>query len=527
MTMPFPDLMALLRQGEQAAARHQWDEARRCFESVVAKEEHPDALVHLSYLASKADRYRDGLDYTLRALRAKPKQPRTLIQVLNRLRNFNQTWAMQQLIETSPALFELDPRGLHAVSAQLSYLGEQERALAFLDKAIRQQPWVPQLRLARGQILIFLGRFDEAERDLESCVSMAPDFAPAWWTLAQLGRSSAERNPVDVLRRQLSSTTDPAARAYLGFALHKVLDDLGEVDSAFEALAEACKAKRGTLEYDDRQSQELADALRGTDFSSIREATGVEVGFTPVFIVGMFRSGTTLLEQLLGANPSMLNAGELYDIPSSLRYATDHQSPAFLDLTTVERARSADFSELAQSYVRGVSWRLREQTTHLTDKLPPNFWMLGYICKAFPNARILHMVRDPVETCFSNLRELFSGAGQYSYDQRELASYYRRYESLMAHWHRVFPGRILDVHYRDLTTDTETVIRRVAEHCGLGFLPSMVDPLASGRSVATASVVQVRSPVVARKVAKWEPYRAHLQPLIQGLAESGHHRAAP
>lgn len=142
---------------------------------------------------------------------------------------------------------------------------------------------------------------------------------------------------------------------------------------------------------------------------------------------------------------------------------------------------------------------------------------MPFLVRALPEARILHMVRDPVETCFSNLRELFSGASPYSYDQTELADFYLMYQDLMAHWHATFPGRVLDIHYADLTRDTEGVMRRVAAHCGLEFLPTMVDPQSRVQSVATASAVQVRQGVVALDKPRWAPYATYLAPLGDAL----------
>jgi tetratricopeptide (TPR) repeat protein len=516
----FPDADAAYRAGQQAAAAGRLDEARRHFAAAAETGEHADALVHLSYLGSKEGKYREPLEHALRAFRSQPRDPRTVLHLLNRLRNFNQTWAIRDLVAATPALLDLpDPRALHAVSAQLSYIGDYEGSIRFLGRALQRNPNNAPVLLARGQNYTFLGRFDEARADLEACLKLAPTLGAPWWTLAQLRRQTPDANHVDSLRRHLAAARDPGERAYLAFALHKELDDLGDIDGAWKALMEGCAAKRRTLDYSDERSQAMADELMATEFGAIPAAPRADHGFTPVFIVGMFRSGTTLLEQLLGANPNLTGAGELYDIPSSLRFATDYQCPSFLDAEMIRRARRADFSEVAASYIRGVEWRAGGHS-HVTDKLPPNFWSVGYICKAFPDAPILHMTRDPMETCFSNLRELFSGAGQYSYDLGELAAYYRRYEQIMAFWRERFPGRVLDIHYSRLTTDTEAVMREVAAHCGLEFLPQMVDPQASDRAVATASAVQVRSPVISRKVAKWKAYEAQLQPLARAL-ESG------
>ncbi len=512
------DVSSMLRAGEQAVASRNWVLARKCFQDVLAVTEHPDALLHLSYLESMGGHYRAGLDYALRAFHVRPRNPASLLKILNRLRNFNQTWAIRELIDQEPGLSLLDAKALHAVSAQLSYIGDQEQAKRFLTLALSRQPANPPVLLARAQISTFLGQFDEAENDLQACLKLAPKLGAAWWTLSGLRKQTAASNHVDAIRRELATAANDGERAYLASALHKEYDDLGDIAGACEMLTVACQAKRRQVEYSEAASRALFDRITAIDFSRRPDAPVRDLGFTPVFIVGMFRSGTTLLEQLLGGNPNLLNAGELYDVPSSLRLATDYQCPSLLDEEMVKRAERADYSQIAESYARGVGWRA-PGFTHVTDKLPPNFLSVGFICKALPQARILHMVRDPIETCFSNLRELFSGAGTYSNDQKELAAYYRRYHALMAHWHRAFPGRILDVNYAELTGDTAGVMQRVAAHCDLEFLPSMVDPRSGGQSVTTASAVQVRGPVVKRAVPKWDPYRGYLEPLITGLGD--------
>jgi hypothetical protein len=230
----------------------------------------------------------------------------------------------------------------------------------------------------------------------------------------------------------------------------------------------------------------------------------------------MHRSGTTLLEQLLDGHDQVKGVGELYDFTSQMRYATDQHCRGVIDATVIERAAGVDFAAVGRGYLEKMEWRLGGERC-FTDKLPSNFLNIGFICQALPQAKILHMVRDPVETCFSNLRELFSEANPYSYDQLELADFYKQYRRLMAHWHQAWPGRILDVDYAELTRDPETVLRRICAFCGLDFPPQMLALTERERGVATASAVQVRQGIVARERPKWAPYEAYLQPLIQAL----------
>jgi hypothetical protein len=278
---------------------------------------------------------------------------------------------------------------------------------------------------------------------------------------------------------------------------------------------------RSTLRYDVAETRALIDALVAWAPPAAAGVPSPGAGEpTPVFIVGMHRSGTTLLEQMLDASPQVRGIGELYDFTSEMRYATDHHCRIPIDPTIVERAAGVDFAGVGRRYLDGVAWRLGAES-HFTDKQPANFLNLGFIRSALPGAKILHLVRDPVETCFSNLRELFSDVNRHSYDQAELADYFLQYRRLMAHWHAAYPGAILDVEYARLTADPEPVMREVAAFCGVDYVDGMRSTASSKRAVSTASAIQVREEVAARKVPKWAPYAAHLKPLREALRRGG------
>lgn len=191
-----------------------------------------------------------------------------------------------------------------------------------------------------------------------------------------------------------------------------------------------------------------------------------------------------------------------------------------IDLAMVERAHGVDVRALGQHYMDGLAWRLGKEP-FFTDKQPANFLNIGFICQALPGAKILHMVRDPVQTCFSNLRELFTEINPHSYDQRDMADYFVRYRRLMSHWHEILPGRILDVDYARLTADPEAAMREVSAFCGIEYVDDMRSTTASDRAVGTASSIQVREGVLRRDRPKWAPYADRLQPLIAALRQGG------
>src|SRR5690606_14606730 len=229
---------------------------------------------------------------------------------------------------------------------QLSYFNQQERALALLDEAKRGDPDYPPTLLSRGQVLTYLGRFDEAEQDLLRSVRRAPELAQAYWLLSRLRRQTPERNHVAQIRRELARPgRTPADLALLGFALHKSLDDLGDHAGAADALAAACRAKRSTLQYRAEDSRQLVDALIAADEAAPRDTAAADPGArVPIFIAGMHRSGTTLLEQMLDGHTDVRGIGELYDFTAQMRYATDHHCRGVVDATIAARAPGVDFA---------------------------------------------------------------------------------------------------------------------------------------------------------------------------------------
>lgn len=517
--MPRLSHTALWRQAEVHASRREWATAISCFEALLAQfPEDPATLLQLSYVESLAGHYRRARDFALRAYATRSTAPEVLAELAPRLRTFNLAPELIRLVSAAGPFERLPIPLLLAFAAQLSYLNEQERAQVLLDEAVRADPDYPPSLLARGQVSMYLGQFDRAEKDLLRCIRRAPEIAQSWWLLARLRRQSAGSDHVSDIRGQLQRPgRKPAEVALLCDALHKELDDLGNHAAAWAALEQACAAKRATLDYRAEDSRALVSALAGLP-TPPAPGTSVDNGRVPLFIVGMHRSGTTLLEQLLDGHSDVKGVGELYDFTSQMRYATDHHCRGVIDRTIVERSRHVDFAAVGVGYLAGMEWRLGRER-FFTDKLPSNFLNLGFICQALPQAKILHMVRDPIETCFSNLRELFSEANPYSYDQLELADFFKQYQRLMAHWHRAFPGRILDVDYARLTRDPESVLREVCDFCGLDFQSRMLDMDKRTRGVATASAVQVRSKVEARERPKWAPYEEYLQPLITALRQ--------
>jgi Sulfotransferase family len=252
---------------------------------------------------------------------------------------------------------------------------------------------------------------------------------------------------------------------------------------------------------------ELIDARRNAGEPSAR----------PVFIVGMMRSGTTLVEQILASHPRVFPGGEMKHFAAAVEGVCNKigSAASFPDL--VADMADANFRDIGASYTAAIS-SLAPDAAHITDKMPSNFIFAGFIHLALPNAVIIHTVRNPVDTCLSCFSKLFSGQQNHTYDLAELGRYHRRYQALMGHWHAVLPaGRILDVRYEELVADPEGQARRILAHCGLDWDPRCLDFHQTERAVRTASAAQVRQPIYASSVGRSRLYAPFFGPLLAEL----------
>lgn len=487
----------------------------------IPVEQKAKVLCDLSYRETMAGRYRSGHAAALLAAALEFRDPDVLAALAARLRTYNEAEELRALARRAGPVARIPVPLLIAFAAQFSYLGCQEEAWRYLEEARRADPDYPPTLMACGQILTYLGRLEEAGSAFERCIARAPEIAQAHWFLSGLRKQTTAINHVARLRDRVDKAGSRSGDGLdlLHYALHKELDDIAEHAEAWRHLDLACRVKRAGLKYDTTETVALMDALIAMDVAPGMALEGPP-DVTPVFVVGMHRSGTTLMEQILAGHPEVLGAGELYDFTSAMRHATDHHCQGVIDLEIVRRSAGVDFADVGQRYMDGLSWRLGD-ARFVVDKLPSNFLNIGFICRALPQARILHMVRDPIEVCFSNLRELFSGANPYSYDMLELADFHLQYDRLMEHWREAFPGRILDVRYDRLVSEPEAVVKEVCGFCGIDYRPEMVDIKGRKRGVATASAVQVREGITRRKVPKWKPYEAWLEPMIRRLREGG------
>jgi hypothetical protein len=515
----------LRRQGNALAARRDWAGAAECFQALAERQPGDAAAwIALAKAHDLGDHPRAARAAMRAAAAAGPVTWAHGLALARLLRSAHELPALRTLAaDLQAAAADAPVPELVEMADLLAREDAHEDALAWLDPALARDPAHAPAWYLRGTTRLFQGRMHEARADLERAVAIAPHFAHAHWRLSELraGDRAGAAARVARLRTERERVAPGSEHdIHFSYALHAELHDLGDYAAAWEALARGARGKRATLRYDPGTDRRMFDAIRSTCGAAFLSGPGHDdpTAPVPVFIVGMFRSGTTVLERLLAGHPDVADGGESLGFTATLRAAVDHRAPSGLDEETLRRCADVDWPELGADFMAGSAWRAQGRRLW-TEKLPTNFLALGLIARALPRARFIHMWRPPMDVCFSNLRQLYGGIAPYSYDQAELAAYHRGYRGLMAHWRAHLGERLLDVAHADLVRDPETTARRVLAHCGLDYDPRVLAIGERGGSVSTASAAQVREGLRSPRAPDWEPYREQLAPLAAALAK--------
>lgn len=413
-----------------------------------------------------------------------------------------------------------DPAAHNAIALLLQRIDRHEAALDHLRRAIALRPDYADAHRNLGVILEEIGRLSEAAACFETAVRLDPRSPAGYYALFQSRKAIAGEPHLAALRDladDIRAMPDDDA-VLVHFTLGKALADIGEPDKGFEHLLQGNALQRGTIGYDEPAVTAFFDKVRAvfTPAQFASKGGGGDPSRTPIFIVGMPRSGSTLIEQVLASHPQVFAGGERRDFHAAMR-AIGLERPGFAYPEAVAQLGHDDIRRLGAAYVARLA-AVAPGADRITDKAPANFATVGLIHLALPNARIVHACRDPVDTCLSCFSTLFDTDQPFTFDLAELGRYYRGYARLMAHWHSVLPaGVLLDVQYEDVVADLETQARRVVAHCGLPWDPACLDFHSTSRTVRTASVTQVRQPIYATSVRRWRPSGDVLRPLLEAL----------
>ncbi|MGE4251066.1 MAG: sulfotransferase [Parvibaculaceae bacterium] len=383
--------------------------------------------------------------------------------------------------------------------------------------AIRLDPEEALTHFNLGNALRDQGRMAEAAASFRKAIDLKPAYADAYRHLTQVERLKADDVLVTFMQaRYEDPLTSEQDRIHLGFALGRVFDENKDHDRAFGYFRAANRLHRKTFTYDIRAEDAHLKRIRGFyGAASASAGSGID-DETPIFIVGMMRSGTTLMEQILASHPQVAGGGELtfiQDLVDARKAATGRPSPdCFAGLTTAEA------TALGQAYIRQVRGKYGTAARFITDKMPQNFLHLGLIERILPKARFIYMKREPMDVCLSVFTILFTGPHFYAYDLGEIGRYHRFSEQVMQHWIGLFPDKIHIQPYEDLVANSEVSIRKVLDFCGLPFREECLEFHRTKRNVTTASAAQVRERLNSRSVDRWKGYSRYLRDLTAALA---------
>ncbi len=493
-----------------------WDGARSLYEVILASEpRHVPARLRMARFEQLADRYLSAKEHVLRAADAvrEHSSTRHMGYVTGRLLEFAEEATVVSLIN-SVDWSEPNVIRQSAVLAQHLWLaGDYQGALRFLDAMTTHVPAHPLLALTRANVLRYLGDMQAAETGYEACLAMSPDLPDAHWALATHSKAQPPLARVHRIRDALDRVeSDGVERAHLCYALFREYDAADQREEAWSALSRGAEIMSRRLAFDSQLEASRLDALMQLPVSLPVPVTDSE--FVPTFIVGMPRTGTTLLDRILGNHSLVKSLGERNDFPAAVSEASGRffRSPLHGDHLSL-----VDFRSVGRLYEQRLR-RLAAGGRYLIDKNPQNLFNLPIILQALPAARVLCLQRDPMDACFSNLKELFQAdAYSYSYALNDLADHCLRARRWIEHWQSVAPQSVRIVSYEDLVRSPERTTAQVLSFLGLKRQGDLHQITRNSAPVSTASSSQVREGIHQRGIGAWKRYERQLQPLLVRL----------
>jgi tetratricopeptide (TPR) repeat protein len=503
--------LAELGRHEEAIAQYQ--------AAMALRPSHAEAHRSLANALGVLERYEEAAAHYEKVLAILPSDAAARTALGNTLHRLDRTdeaiVQYEKVLAASPSHAEAHT----SLGNTVHRLGRSQEAIEHFQRALVIDPSDPGIYSSLGGALVALGRSAEASEAFEKAIALAPRKAGFFWNLASVRRFSGDDRYFSAMK-ELAEHIDALnseEQIDLHFALGKAFADAGDHKPSFEHLLAGNALKRQQVTYDEEKALQRLERIRGIFTAEmLRDKRGAgDPSTAPIFIVGMPRSGTTLIEQILASHPKVFGAGELREMANLAGRISSVDAAAF-----PEAARGLSdeaLRRIGEQYVQAVT-RLAPGAERITDKMPGNFSLAGLIQLALPNARIIHACRDARDTAFSCFSLLFSGTLEFTYDLAELGRYYRAYLKLMAHWRETLPQRVmLEVQYEDVVADLEGQARRIIAHCGLEWDDACLSFYKTERSVRTASATQVRQPIYRTSIGRWRRHEAQLQPLLREL----------
>lgn len=416
-----------------------------------------------------------------------------------------------------------DPLVMDTIGCVFARLGAHDEALPLFERAVKGAPEAIEFTFNLASTLGFFGRVDEAAEAYEAVLAREPAHGRAHLGLAGLRRKSA---PADIARLEtaLSGKIEPVEEVRLRYALFQLYEAEGQLSEANAQLSLANARHRANLGYRLERDEAVFETIRRTFVRDLPLVPDSSIEDRPIFVVGLPRTGTTLVDRILSSHAEVTSAGELQAMPLAVKQLSGTSSRLVLDPQTVEASRGVSAQKIGELYLARARQNAGAQHGRFTDKFPLNFLYIGWILQAFPHASVVCLRRGAMDSVWSNYKHLFAIGSpyyQWSYDLMDTAWYVLSFQRLMAFWRQRFPGRIHEVTYEWLVADQETETRKLLSHCGLVWDANCLDFHKNDAAVSTPSAQQVREPINARSVGSWRKYERHLAEVMEFFTSNG------
>lgn len=511
-----------LREGYLALGQRRLQDASECCKRVLAKQ--PDLvqghfLVGLLALESK-DR-KTALSAFGSVTKLKPDHVAAWAQLARLFMTDGQVTRADAALSEALKHKTEDPMVNDLVATVYALMGDHVEATKFHRAAMDQHPDHLPFVVNYANSLVYHGRTSEASGLLEKALSQEPYNPQAHWILSS-SKKAVNENHIERMQRALSKNQkNDRGLAFLNYAIGKEHEDLQNWPEAFEGFEKGAAARRKTVDFDEASELEFFDALE--DSVTVEWIDDGQVGFdtaAPIFVLGQPRTGTTLVERIITSHSQVHSAGELQQFGFAVRRLSKFREPKRFSAKLLEHALKIEALALGEMYMKSGQ-KLHGDKPRFVDKLPTNYVYLPLIMKALPNAKIVHLVRNPMDASFASFKQLFADAYLHSYDQEEMARHHLRYRNLMDIWRQRFPGRFFDISYEATARDLEPNARELVDFLNLPWEDACLRFHEQKNAVATASAAQVREPAHTRSIGRWRRYETQLQPMRKVFDANG------
>ena len=510
----------MARAAEHHAAGRLEEAERLCRQVLQQEPRHVDALRMLGLVAAAAGDLDEAENLLRQALAGAPDHVPAMFELGRVLKELERPDEAIEVYKTLIALQPDNARAHYRLAGVLAPAAMTEQSAAAYRRCLELDPEHAGAWLGLGHMLKTLGKQQEGIDAYRRCLELEPEFGEAWFSIANLKTYRFEEAEIARMQQRLESdTVRDTSRVNFLFALAKAHEDRGDYATAWRYYEEGNAKQRLLVNYDPVLTETVNDELVeyfNADFFRDRAGCG-NPDPSPIFIVGMPRSGSTLLEQIIASHSRVEGTSELPYIGRLTKSLNRNRADGMRYPQVLTELEPRHFNRLGQNYLEMARMHRVEGTPHFIDKMPNNFPLVGFIHAILPNARIIDARRHPLDACTGNLRQLYARGQTFSYDQTDIGEYYLQYQRMMDHWDEVLPGKVLHVQYEHVVADLETQVRRILEFLGLPFEDACVNYHDTDRAVRTASSEQVRQPIYTSGIGYWRNYEDQLRELQEVL----------